>query len=772
MSRPSPRALYAVFFVGGMPALMYQVVWQRVLTLYFGVDIYSTSVTISTFMLGLGLGSLAGGRLADRTDRPGRWYAFCEIGTALFGAASLAVFASVGQALAGSSLAVIIPVDFALLLIPTTMMGMTLPLMVRTAQTYTADVGSHLSWLYGLNTLGAALGALVTGWWLVGAIGFVGTTYVAAAANLALGVIMFALSSRPAAARAEEASEAEEGGATSGPPDPLSLILSLSFLSGVVALGYEVVWYRLLTILLHGTPYVFGTILTVFLASMALGSIRARRRIDAPHPLQRFAWAQLGMAAYVFAIFTVLGHASWLPGLKHLISASMFTSFHPSLPLANGKLDLVNLYSLLDIAFWAALLIYVPAFLMGYGFPNLMRAASRSLGAVGRSVGYVYFANIVGSTSGSLVAGFVLIHYLGSERTLASFILLGSLTGLMVLWPRRDDLARRQKTFMYGGAGLLLLTVVAFPGEADLLRAFHLADFDVVEFTGKEDRTGVVVMRKQNAIIAFGQEKRIVGEKRIYIDGARHGRFGANEQDDVQDDVGVRLTLSAANHPRRVLSVGLGDGRMVATALRWPTVEEVVVVELNGALREVLSQTVQGKFITDSPKLRYIVDDGRRWLLANPDEKFDVIIEFPLAAAHAFSGNLYSEEFFTIVRGHLDEDGVFMTRTSDAFATARTLSLVFEGLVRARAHSYIAAQHPLRFDVSTLGWSKAQLMENLEADRETIVAHTADAPINRDFAPNSEYYMTYSHSAGLSGHDAYRTEPAERLSAFIGERQP
>lgn len=762
--------MYTVFFVGGMPALIYQVVWQRVLTLYFGVDIYSTSITVSTFMLGLGLGSLLGGHIADRVERPGRMYAWCELGTAAFGAVSLMVFSAVGEALAGSSLAVILPVDFALLLVPTTLMGMTLPLMVKTAESQSADIGSHLSWLYGLNTLGAAVGALTTAWFLVGILGFAGATYLAAGLNLVLGLVMLRLSSTSAQGHAAELASPDAEGAEDPTPSAttsMPIVFTLSLLSGLVGLGYEVVWYRLLTVLLHGTPYVFGTILTVFLAFMALGSIRARKVIDQPRPLDRFAWSQLVTAVYVFGSFTLLGRASWLPGVRHVISASMFTSFHPSLQLASGSYGVIQLYSLVDVFLWAAVIIALPAYCMGYGFPHLMRAASRSRGALGSSVGRVYFANILGSTAGSLLAGFVLLHYLGSEHTLAFFVGLGCLTGLVVLWPRRAVGGARRRALVYAGVLVMGGTVVVFPGRGQLLRAFHLAHFDSVEFSVEEDRTGIVAMRRQNAVVAFSQEQRIVGERRIYIDGARHGRFGVDEQTEVQDDIGVRLALSAARGPRRVLSVGLGDGKMVATALRWPGVEEVVVVELNGALRTVLNETVQGRFITQSSKLRYIVDDGRRWLLAHPDEQFDLVIEFPLHAAHAFSGNLYSKEFFTLARSHLSDHGVFMIRTGDAYSTARTLATVFDDVVRAKGHSYIAAAAPLGFDHSTLGVTPDELLTYLEADRETILEKTSGVPLNTDFAPNSEYYMTYAHTEVLISRELYQTEPHARLSSHL-----
>ena len=153
-----------------------------------------------------------------------------------------------------------------------------------------------------------------------------------------------------------------------------------------------------------------------------------------------------------------------------------------------------------------------------------------------------------------------------------------------------------------------------------------------------EDRTGVSVLRRQRQVIAFSQEAAVLGQQRLDIDGSHHGD-GSDAP--LAEDWPLQVALSAHPAPRRVLCIGLGDGQMAATAVQWRDVEELIVVELNGTLDRVVSRTGQGKALLTSEKTRYVVDDGRRWLLANPAESFDVIMMFPLHAAHAFSGALY-----------------------------------------------------------------------------------------------------------------------------------
>ncbi len=196
-ARPTRHAaFYVIFFAAGMPALIYQVAWQRVLTLYFGVDIYSTSITVATFMLGLGLGSLLGGYVADRVRAPRTYYAAIEGLLGLIGFASIPVFSGIGERLAGSPLTTVVLVDFALLLLPTTLMGMTLPLMCRIVVASANHIGRHLSWLYGVNTFGAAAGALLSSYLLIGLLGLDGATYVAASLNLVLALVMSILAVR------------------------------------------------------------------------------------------------------------------------------------------------------------------------------------------------------------------------------------------------------------------------------------------------------------------------------------------------------------------------------------------------------------------------------------------------------------------------------------------------------------------------------------------------------------------------------------------------
>jgi len=662
----------------------------------------------------------------------------------------------IGVWLAGASLASVVFVDFVLLLFPTTLMGMTLPLMCRIVIGQDQAIGRHLSWLYGVNTLGAALGALLSAYLLIGLFGLDGATYLAAVLNFVLAIAVYRMTAASHVTAEQAATvvpaSVQDSSLVSNAALPYRWVLVFSFLSGFTALGYEIVWYRVLGVILHGTVYVFGTILFFYLAGVALGSLWARSRIDKGGCIDRFAMCQLGISAYSFVIFVMIGNFSWIPPIRQLIAASFFTTFHPAPELIAGHADIYSWYSLLDIGGWALLILGVPTLLMGYGFANLMREGAQRVDTLGDTVGKFYTANIAGSTLGSLAAGFVLIHYLGSEQTLRVLIVLGCLVPIVLLVTARERAAREsfglsshRKGWLLAASVLIVGAMLASPGRGDIIRAVHVADFDAVDFASAEDRTGVSALRTQHEVVAFVQEKAILGEQRLYIDGSHHGNAATA---DTGDD-GVAVALAAHRAPRRVLSIGLGDGQMAATAVANEEVRELVVVELNSTLEKVLRETTQGKAVVTSSKTRYIVDDGRRWLQANPSEKFDVIMMFPLHAAHAYSGNLYSMEFFTTLKNHLAPGGLLLSRTVDLYATARTVATVFPFVFRLDESVYLASAEPVHLDRHRLGWSAEDVGRRIVADRETILANTSAARINTDLRPNSEFYVTYPFASVL-----------------------
>jgi spermidine synthase len=452
------------------------------------------------------------------------------------------------------------------------------------------------------------------------------------------------------------------------------------------------------------------------------------------------------------------------------MAASFFTDFHPSLDLASGEFTLATLYSVVDAFLWPMLLAFPPALLMGIGFPSLIREGTDTVAILGQSVGRVLFANIIGSALGSLFVGFVMLHSFGTERTLQVLVLTGLAMSFLIFVR-----AGEPEPGVYGpGAATATVSVVAllclafFPAPLKLIAACHLADHPDVRLTVVEDRSGTAALRAQTGIVAFEAERAILGQTRLHIDGALHGLLG----DEAQADLAVKLAISAHPGPRRILSIGLGDGRMIAAAAAVRAVREVVVVELKESLRRLIGSTPHGARIEQSgSRLRFVADDGRRWLQANPEERFDLIIMWPLHAAHARSGNLFSQEFFRLLRSRITSDGIVFLRSADPYSTARTAATVFDSVIRLGFQGYFASMHRLRFDPERAGVDPESLTDNLSADRETILRFTEGSPLNSDFRPNGEYYLTYPQARWMRGGAIPHATGSGALAVYVSDRR-
>ena len=284
--------------------------------------------------------------------------------------------------------------------------------------------------------------------------------------------------------------------------------------------------------------------------------------------------------------------------------------------------------------------------LMGYGFTNLMRESAQQVERLGRAVGGVYFVNILGSTAGSLAIGFLVIHYLGVEHALRLLVVVGcAIPLILVSTSRRTDLASpvlaRPHARVMASAVLPSWDADRVSSEGRDRPSHALRRSAGVDFVGLEDSTGVSALRLQRQIIAFSQEAALLGQQRLYIDGSHHG--DGSDAPAATGPFRWRLRAFApaprAPHRARRRTDGRDGGAMgrVSGTRRCRT---------EWHLAGILNHTAQGRHVLESGKLRYVVDDGRRWLLAHPQETFDLIMMFPLHAAHAFSGALYSVEFF------------------------------------------------------------------------------------------------------------------------------
>ena len=367
--------LRLVFFFSGFASLMYQVVWQRLLTVYYGVGPVATTLIISTYMLGLGVGALAGGALAERVQRRVRLYVIVELALGAFGAASPWLLDFVGRRTAGASYPMSLACMAAFLSMPTLMMGTTLPLLTKIVNAIQRDFLKSLSFLYFVNTLGAAVGALFASYVLISLWGLDSATYWAAAINFALAAVIYAVASRveePAGGRVDAAGPSAAGTrvAVQDAAHSLGRLAYLCvFVTGFLAIGYEILWFRMLGVFLKDSPYAFSTILAVYLFGIALGSFGMvwyqQRRVNA-QGRATFFLLQVLIGVYLavtFAALCDLGKHSTLvcEGLRE----SFWRTLHPPFWDTNYEAFWPWLGAMTDVFVYPAIFVFVPTLFMG-----------------------------------------------------------------------------------------------------------------------------------------------------------------------------------------------------------------------------------------------------------------------------------------------------------------------------------------------------------------------------------------------------------------------
>ncbi len=626
-------AIRALFFLSGLCALVYQIVWLRMLVLVFGLSVFAVTTVLTAFMAGLALGSFGFGRLIDRRGRPLRAYAFLELGVGLVAlgfpeilGAVERFYVSLAPGLGSGSWVsglVRFIICFSLLLVPTTLIGATLPALSAFAVRSESRIGREIGGLYTVNTLGAAVGCALAAFVLLERLGVQTTIRWTAVVNLAIAAASFYL------ARGEPTGSAIPSLADEAAPRPaVARAVFWGFaLSGFAALGYEVVWTRLLSILLSSTTtQSLSLILVAYLVGLAAGGAAGARLVDRVTRLPAlFGLLQLLLGLYGIASVVILGA---LPAIIERLEAL------PSWGAHVGRQFVV-----------ASVLILAPTFLMGLTFPIASRIHVRRCERVGRHLGDVYAVNTLGAILGAFLTGFVLIPLLGTQRSLTALGLVNLGVGVVVLLLASEP-ARRARL----GAALLaalaaVVLWIAIPTDAvPRTLARSVPGARLLHFS--EETAGTVTVYESPG-----------GERLLKVNGAEEvpTNYGAVQI--------FRLlgTLPFVAVPRvdDALVIAFGGGITLASVEaqspgRLRCVEMVPGVVQGARLLNHYNNEVASRVGT--PGLELVVDDGRNWI-ASHTERHDVIVIDATHPATADSWVLYTEDFYRICRNRLTPEG-------------------------------------------------------------------------------------------------------------------
>jgi len=597
--------LYLLFFLSGFPALIYQIVWQRALFTIFGVNVESVTVVVSAFMLGLGMGSLAGGRISRQPGVPLlKLFGFMELGIALFGLASLPLFRWVAGYMAGAPAGQTFLLAFLLVVFPTILMGATLPLLVTHLVKRSGHVGRSVGMLYFVNTLGSAVACFLAAMFTMRALGMTGSVWLAAGINTAVGLTVLMLRDRAESAPAAVL-ETEPPAHAGELPFPVAA--PIAFVTGFISLGYEIVWYRLDSFITGGSPRCFAFVLGAFLAGIALGSLASRWLTPRAMPM-------LVLTANVAGFLTV-------PLTAWAVQSYPYEATLPLVALAAG--------------------------LLGATFPLLCHAAV-GRDTPGAGLSYLYLSNIAGSALGSYVMGFVLMDFLTLREVAVFLLIMGCASAAAISVLERGG--RRM-------VGLVLSAALCIAGASSSTTLFHMVYEKLMykdEFDPAAPFTDVVETR--SGVVTVDADRRLFGG------GAYDGILTTQ----IYSDSCIRPFSLSYIHPapKDVLLVGMAGGAWSQIIGNHPQVERAVVVEINPGYTTVIARYPEVAPVLSNPKVRIVIDDGRRWMAAHRSDRFDAILMDTVHYWRANATNLLSVEMLRLARRMLKPGGIIYYNTT------------------------------------------------------------------------------------------------------------
>ncbi len=625
-------ALLGIFALSGCAALMYEVVWYQSLQLAIGSTTVSMAFLLAAWMGGLSLGAAIAPRIA-RQMREGyglRLYAAIELGAAVLGVCVTAAIPLVsGVYFAGAAhgfpnMLLRGVVSALCLLPPTLLMGASLPVMARVLAP-DADSSRRLGLLYAANTTGAVAGCLLAGFWLLRIYDVTVATLAAAALNSVAALAALALRVQPDEEARNEAHSREDARPEVARADR-AVLISIA-LSGAVALGAEIVWTRLLGMLLLGTVYVFAIILAVFLAGIAIGSSAAAKMLRRVQARTALGVTQILLAPAIawtaFAITRVLPwwHDDWL--------------------------DTQNAWRLYGLDLERVLIAILPAaILFGASFPFACRAlAKREEDDPQATASKVYTANTLGAIAGALLIALWVIPAFGTRHAQQALV-AGSLVSAGVALMRRSF--RPVHGFAMAAAALCLLLVPETPADLIAYGRFMAlnAGYSTVLYKGEGRNSSLAITQWANGT--------------TYINVNGHVEATTEPYDmKLQRMVGHLPALLHPN-PKSVLGIGFGAGVSAGTFTRYPGIEQITICEIEPLIPPASTRYFPNEnySVMTNPRTHIEFDDARHFLLTTT-RKFDVIASDPLDVFIKGTAALYSKEYFEAVKRRLNPGGMF-----------------------------------------------------------------------------------------------------------------
>jgi len=736
--RPRFSLVVLLFLVSGSTGLLYEVAFGKLLGYVFGATAYAVSTVLASFMGGLALGAHIGGKHAGRFKKPLAAYGVLEILVGIVCAISpvalealTRVYVNLAQK-APDSLATITALRATMavliVIIPTVAMGATLPILSRVvAGESGAGSEKRLSILYAINTAGGAFGALTSAYVILPWLGVRGTIWAAAIANIIIGSTAYFLGSRAEEATSESyevKASAAASDVTTSPTERENTMLAFAFASGFVVFAAEVVETHLLALLIGNSAYAFGLMLAVFLVCLAVGAARshefAKRHGD------RAMAVGLGAAALSLAIT--------MPLWAELPRLFLFAGKHVH---SWGGREVVR-------AIAALVILAIPTVFLGTTFPLLLgRVAARR--DVAARVGRLTVANTVGTIFGSILTGYFVLPWLGSQGSLTAVTIVLALAALIAQRTFADKPWSDKRAIAFPALAALIVIVAPAWNIARMTNGANVyftagPPPDSIERVWEDVHGGVTSVARRGDVLTLYTNGKFQGDNGAEMPAQR--RF-------------AHFPSMFVKNEERALVIGLGTGTTLGTIAAYPW-KHIEVVEISPSIVEASRKYFTGpaRNSLSDPRVILALEDGRNHLLVSP-HRYDLVTMELTSVWFAGASNLYSHEFYELVKARMAPRGIFQQwvqlhhiRRRELAAIVRTLRGVFphvalfvggaQGIIVASTEPLVASRQRLEklskesAIQETLGAaSMLSLFDELvasEADLDRFISETPEAP--------------------------------------------
>lgn len=699
------RAVLVLFVLSGATGLVYEVIWIRLLSLVFGNTVYAISTVLTAFWTGLAIGAFAAGRWIDRHPEPLRIYGLLEGAVGLYCVATPAllalatpIYVSLARGWPDSSglfLASRFALGFAVLLVPTTCMGATLPVMAKFYVRRFEKVGRGVGLLYGLNTLGAVVGCFGAGFVSFELIGVSRTLWAAGALNVLIAATAWSLSRSSAPAPAYPEPSSVESSLEESAPKAWWLLVAFA-VAGFASLVYEVAWTRVLVLVIGSTVYAYTTMLTIFILGIGLGSLLIAPLLDRRKDLL------LWFAAMEAAI-----------GFWALVSLPLFNAL-PEAFVKGYALIGASWLGIVGMKFAFSALIMLPATLcMGGTFPIVCRLYTGGMEGLGQSVGSVYAANTAGAIAGSFLTGFVAIPLIGTKAAITMAAGLNVLLAVgLCLSSKRTSFKLRIGLVAAGGLAAFPMMVWFTPSwNRQLLSAgaFHLGR----QVKGNVEEYRQTVLGRELLYFAEGPAATVTVLRAgplmsLQVNGKA---VASNHRYDMTNQLFLaHLPVMLHPEPKEVFIVGLGAG-ITAGSVATHAVERIDIAEIAPEVPPAARLFSElNHHVLDDPRVRLILTDGRNHLLVS-ESRYDVITSDPIHPWRAGANSLFTADYYRLARAHLKPGGLmcqwlplYGLDSRSVKSVVKTFASVFPHVTlwssqSVAASMLIGSEEPLRVDL-------------------------------------------------------------------------